>query len=759
MWCIYIYRVFLDDHMVKCRKIKKMDVVKYGGHEWYVKKKKDHKCQLVRCKVMTGVPIWVPLKRVKHACISWRSQLKKNDPLEVFVGGIWCPANVIRREGNYICAQLCFTNFTVRLPDRSSRIAEATHDYPLWSENTHRYVLYESNLRIERAPGILFPMEYATGAPVQKPKPQYVTTLKFKLQHMPSFSMKLYNQLSTEEIMHDIHFSMCSDMPLLLRQIATQYVIFKRKAYPLSNTLLQSYVEEALSHNDHQRVQELMTVSNNEDVMQRNEWAIRESLSFSYFDVIVRVTTCLEIDLLYNTMFTEPVPAPAQQIMFNISHPLEYNAPVYMIDSGPCLQYILSRMLGMEETDLQRLHLREVNGFYLTETTGFCKLAAKSFGGVINVYGLDVVALVTNLIKRSPLKTLVIVDPNAMESWSDFSQWHGRKKEDDTVVVTTKSTLRRNWSELKGFKRIISLVMPKPNTVFENVLKNHSAKIKWAICKNSNEHLGWRMIGQAPDSRALIHLTKSSLEHMGVLFPVMSIQKIVCDCNHESYKQIFENTYWMQNKKVDEYLSKFLLHPDLVPAYIRGKKLDVCEGTLTAIAKKFRLDEDILQSRISETCSVCLETISDPSVTSCGHVFCETCVKELEKRKINCAMCRAKISGYMKISDKNTPGIIEMHNGSCYRIPEKETWGMKYHILKQYTNATFVTKYSTVKTKLKKVFPNTQIITERALQHGMTITTSDIVLVEPGINIRYFDKAWSQDLNIIQLSYRIKHTL
>ena len=247
------------------------------------------------------------------------------------------------------------------------------------------------------------------------------------------------------------------------------------------------------------------------------------------------------------------------------------------------------------------------------------------------------------------------------------------------------------------------------------------------------------------------------MEQMGVLFPIMSVQKIVCDCDHTSYKQIFKNTFWMRNRKTDEYLSKFLLHPSLVPVHIRGQRLDVCEGTIDVIAKRFQIKEELLKNRAAETCSVCLEDITSPSVTSCGHVFCEVCVKELDSRNINCAMCRAKFSGYMKISDTNTPGIIEMHNGSCYRIPEKETWGLKYRVLKKHTDATFVTKFSTVKSKLKQIFKKTNIITVKALQHGITVNTSKVILIEPGIKLNYFDKAWSQDLEIIQLSYTVKH--
>ena len=94
---------------------------------------------------------------------------------------------------------------------------------------------------------------------------------------------------------------------------------------------------------------------------------------------------------------------------------------------------------------------------------------------------------------------------------------------------------------------------------------------------------------------------------------------------------------------------------------------------------------------------MCLEKIHNPAVTQCGHVFCATCVAELDKRNINCAMCRSKIKGFMRVSDEDTPGKIVMHKGSCYRVDDDSSWGSKYSVLKEHTDATFITQYSSVK--------------------------------------------------------------
>jgi peroxin-10 len=42
-------------------------------------------------------------------------------------------------------------------------------------------------------------------------------------------------------------------------------------------------------------------------------------------------------------------------------------------------------------------------------------------------------------------------------------------------------------------------------------------------------------------------------------------------------------------------------------------------------------------------CTLCLEPFSDPSVTSCGHVFCWTCVQDWVKEKAECPLCRQSV--------------------------------------------------------------------------------------------------------------------
>ena len=44
-------------------------------------------------------------------------------------------------------------------------------------------------------------------------------------------------------------------------------------------------------------------------------------------------------------------------------------------------------------------------------------------------------------------------------------------------------------------------------------------------------------------------------------------------------------------------------------------------------------------------CTLCLEPFKDPSVTTCGHVFCWECVHDWVREKAECPLCRQRVMG------------------------------------------------------------------------------------------------------------------
>lgn len=56
-------------------------------------------------------------------------------------------------------------------------------------------------------------------------------------------------------------------------------------------------------------------------------------------------------------------------------------------------------------------------------------------------------------------------------------------------------------------------------------------------------------------------------------------------------------------------------------------------------------DSDAMQwiSPQNRKCTLCLESMRDPGVTTCGHVFCWTCIVEWVAEKPECPLCRAVV--------------------------------------------------------------------------------------------------------------------
>ncbi|KAK0516180.1 hypothetical protein JMJ35_000783 [Cladonia borealis] len=52
-----------------------------------------------------------------------------------------------------------------------------------------------------------------------------------------------------------------------------------------------------------------------------------------------------------------------------------------------------------------------------------------------------------------------------------------------------------------------------------------------------------------------------------------------------------------------------------------------------------------LQPQQTRKCTLCLEPMKDPSVTTCGHVFCWTCILDWVEEKPECPLCRQAVLG------------------------------------------------------------------------------------------------------------------
>jgi len=50
-----------------------------------------------------------------------------------------------------------------------------------------------------------------------------------------------------------------------------------------------------------------------------------------------------------------------------------------------------------------------------------------------------------------------------------------------------------------------------------------------------------------------------------------------------------------------------------------------------------------IHGRQQRKCTLCLEPMKDPSVTTCGHIFCWTCIGDWVREKPECPLCRQSV--------------------------------------------------------------------------------------------------------------------
>ena len=124
----------------------------------------------------------------------------------------------------------------------------------------------------------------------------------------------------------------------------------------------------------------------------------------------------------------------------------------------------------------------------------------------------------------------------------------------------------------------------------------------------------------------------------------------------ESTKKIFGDVEvdlsLMQDKLIEYHKSNCISYKNKLekldtnnPAYYMLKKsfeTQISESTfLITILEKMKSTEMIEQ----ETCAICMDQLTNPTVTACGHLFCYECLKMCLGDKKRCPMCKKDLSG------------------------------------------------------------------------------------------------------------------
>lgn len=97
--------------------------------------------------------------------------------------------------------------------------------------------------------------------------------------------------------------------------------------------------------------------------------------------------------------------------------------------------------------------------------------------------------------------------------------------------------------------------------------------------------------------------------------------------NHDFYKKKLEG---LDTKKPEYYMLKKVYENNIHESYYLY--------TILEQMKNKPIEDDT-------SCSICMDTLDNPTLTACGHLFCYDCLKMCLSEKNKCPMCKADLSG------------------------------------------------------------------------------------------------------------------
>ena len=90
-----------------------------------------------------------------------------------------------------------------------------------------------------------------------------------------------------------------------------------------------------------------------------------------------------------------------------------------------------------------------------------------------------------------------------------------------------------------------------------------------------------------------------------------------------------------------------LLEEDLFPSGVREERVEHNTHTPVLARPRYELKDmgnlEWIDGTQQRKCTLCLEELKDPSVTTCGHVFCWSCIADWIREKPECPLCRQAI--------------------------------------------------------------------------------------------------------------------
>ncbi|XP_052404180.1 helicase-like transcription factor [Carassius gibelio] len=201
-----------------------------------------------------------------------------------------------------------------------------------------------------------------------------------------------------------------------------------------------------------------------------------------------------------------------------------------------------------------------------------------------------------------------------------------------------------SFLKLKPFdvKEWWSRIIQRPVNMGDRVgLKNLQVLVKGiTLRRTKNSKVAGRMLVQLPERRVFVqHVTLSEEEREEYEQVRKEGRKIV--------GRYFEEGTIMTNYAdvlaILVRLRQYCCHPGLVGKYTGADDPGTPSELRERLINKITL---VLNSGSDEECAICLDSLRQPVITYCAHVYCRPCICEViqsEKEHARCPLCRASI--------------------------------------------------------------------------------------------------------------------
>ncbi|XP_009296828.1 helicase-like transcription factor isoform X2 [Danio rerio] len=201
-----------------------------------------------------------------------------------------------------------------------------------------------------------------------------------------------------------------------------------------------------------------------------------------------------------------------------------------------------------------------------------------------------------------------------------------------------------SFLKLKPFdvKEWWSRIIQRPVTMGDRVgLKNLQALVKGiTLRRTKNSKVGGRTLVQLPERRVFVqYVTLSGMERE-------KYERVKGEGKNIVGRYFQEGTFMANYADVLTILMRLrqcCCHPSLVGNYTAADVPGTPSELRERLIQKITL---VLNSGSDEECAICLDSLRQPVITYCAHVFCRPCICEVirsEKEQAKCPLCRAQI--------------------------------------------------------------------------------------------------------------------